>query len=120
MFSRWIVTNITSARGTVHCRKTHSLRGSTRDLWTVPFLRDKLPAGRPQKQSRSLDACSTSVIYLSQKSSSNHSVIIKQYSRVLIFFEFKYYFNSILKGSDDGVLYLIKPRFLDFVHRLRL
>jgi hypothetical protein len=22
MFSRWIVTNITSARGTVHCRKT--------------------------------------------------------------------------------------------------
>jgi hypothetical protein len=23
MFSRWIVTNITSARGTVHCRKTH-------------------------------------------------------------------------------------------------
>jgi hypothetical protein len=35
MFSRWIVTNITSACGTVHCRKTHSLRGSTRDLWTV-------------------------------------------------------------------------------------
>jgi hypothetical protein len=22
MFSRWIVTNITSARGTLHCRKT--------------------------------------------------------------------------------------------------
>jgi hypothetical protein len=35
MFSRWIVTNITSARGTLHCRKTHSLRGSARGLWTV-------------------------------------------------------------------------------------
>jgi hypothetical protein len=37
MVSRWIVTNITSARGTLHYSKTrtHSLRGSTRDLWTV-------------------------------------------------------------------------------------
>jgi hypothetical protein len=32
MFSRWIVMNITSDRGTLHCRKTLSLRGSTRDL----------------------------------------------------------------------------------------
>jgi hypothetical protein len=36
MFSRWIPTNITSARGTLHCLiDTHSLRGSARDLWTV-------------------------------------------------------------------------------------
>jgi hypothetical protein len=35
MFSRWIVANITSARGTLHCRKTHSLRGSTRDRLTI-------------------------------------------------------------------------------------
>jgi hypothetical protein len=36
MFSRWIVTNVTSACGTVHCRKTRiPLRGSVRDLWTV-------------------------------------------------------------------------------------
>jgi hypothetical protein len=34
MFSRWIVTNVISRRGTLHCRKTR-LRGSTRDLWTV-------------------------------------------------------------------------------------
>jgi hypothetical protein len=27
MFSRWIVTNITSARGTLHCRKTRILCG---------------------------------------------------------------------------------------------
>jgi hypothetical protein len=36
MFSRWIVTNITSARGILHCRQdSRSLRGSPRDLWTV-------------------------------------------------------------------------------------
>jgi hypothetical protein len=40
VFSRWIVTNIrpTSARGTLHCRKTHSLRGSTRDLWALGLI----------------------------------------------------------------------------------
>jgi hypothetical protein len=27
MFSRWIVTNIISARGTVHCHTTHIPRG---------------------------------------------------------------------------------------------
>jgi hypothetical protein len=27
MFSRWIVTKITSARGTLHCRKTRFLAG---------------------------------------------------------------------------------------------
>jgi hypothetical protein len=35
MFSRWIVTNITFARGTLHCRKTRILCGDNRDLWTA-------------------------------------------------------------------------------------
>jgi hypothetical protein len=35
MFSRWIVTNITSARGNLHCRKTRIPFLSTRHLWTV-------------------------------------------------------------------------------------
>jgi hypothetical protein len=35
MFSRWLEINITSARGTLHCRKILFLAGKTRDLWTV-------------------------------------------------------------------------------------
>jgi hypothetical protein len=36
MFSSWIVTNITFARGTLHClQDSHFFRGLARDLWTV-------------------------------------------------------------------------------------
>jgi hypothetical protein len=38
MFSRWKVTNITSARGLVALalpQDSHPLRRSTRDLWTL-------------------------------------------------------------------------------------
>jgi hypothetical protein len=38
MFSRWILTNIRS-RNLALPQDSHSLRGSTRDLWTVVVLR---------------------------------------------------------------------------------
>jgi hypothetical protein len=35
MFSRWIVTNIIRSQNLALQQDSHSLRGSTRDLWTV-------------------------------------------------------------------------------------
>jgi hypothetical protein len=45
MFSRWIVTNITSARGTLHCHKTHILCG---DQFVISGLYQAIRHNNPE------------------------------------------------------------------------
>jgi hypothetical protein len=62
MFSRWIVTNITSARGTCIAASLAFLAGSTRYLWTVLHWKNEMQFGRAEHLRGEEDKFQTNVM----------------------------------------------------------